>query len=266
MFPGMLIAGTFGVLALPATATGLAVLASFATPVLAGIAVVAVVQARGRLLIVPLALLLATTLAGWPGQLAASLITALGCMTLGAALVRLTPAPWLTLGILGMCAVDVLLLAAGIGQPAAALLSDASNGGALPTLHHAQLGSISTDYPDLILAAVVGGIFAGRAVQRRAAALLATLAGGYAALLLIADMVPATVPLALALVVVELGPSLARVVKARRLVPRRRCEPALSPLGSEACAARRYRALRSPKNLPADDDATATVVKLSHAT
>lgn len=208
VFPGILIAGTLGVLALPNMATGLVLLAGLATPPLAGIAMVAVVHGRHRaLLVVPFVLVLAATLTGWPGQLAASLVTALGCLTLGASLVQLTPAPWLTLGVLGMCAVDVLLLVAGIGQPADALLSKA--GGALPAFHYARLGPICEDYPDLVLAAVVGGILARRAVQRRAAVLVATLAGAYAALLTIADPLPATVPLTLALLLLELGPRLA---------------------------------------------------------
>jgi xanthine/uracil/vitamin C permease (AzgA family) len=55
--PGSLIVGTFGVLAVPLLASGLAVLADIATPVLAAIAVIAVVHGRHRsLLLVPLAL------------------------------------------------------------------------------------------------------------------------------------------------------------------------------------------------------------------
>jgi hypothetical protein len=213
VLPGMLLVGTFGVLALPPMATGLAMLAAVSTPALACIAMVAVVHGRRRrLLLVPLALVPATALAGWTGELAASLVTALGCLTLGAGLVRLTPARWLALGVLGMCAVDVILLAVGIGQPAAALLGHAMSSSDLPTLHHARLGPITTDYPDLMLAAVVGAILAGRAVQWRAAALVATLAAAYAGLLMVVDMVPATVPLAAALFVLE-RPRLPRLTK-----------------------------------------------------
>jgi hypothetical protein len=207
VLPGMLLVGTFGVLALPGMATGLAVLAAVATPALACIAVVAVVHGRRRwLLLVPPALVFGTALTGWAGQLAASLVTALGCLTLGAGLVRLTPAPWLALGVAGMCAVDVLLLTAGIGQPAAALLGDAMRGIELPALHHAQIGPIQTDYPDLILAAVVGAVLAGRVVRWRAAALVATLAGAYTGLLTVVTTVPDTVPLALALLVLHARP------------------------------------------------------------
>ena len=233
ILPSMLLVGTFGVLAQPAMANALVLLACFATPALACIAMVAVVRGRRRpsLLLVPLALMLATLLlTGWVGELAAGLVTALGCLTLGAGLVRLTPAPLLALGIVGMCVVDVLLLGAGIGQPAAALLSDAMSDSVLPALHHARVGPITTDYPDLVLASVVGAIVAGSAVQWRAAVLVATLAGGYTVLLTFADTLPATVPLALALLVLECGPPLARLVKRAPAVPAGRNAVTAAPL------------------------------------
>jgi hypothetical protein len=205
--PGSILVGTFGILALPLVARGLAVLAQMATPVLAAIAVLAVVHGRQRrLLLVPVALgAIAAGGWGWPGELAASLLTALGCLTLGAALVRLTPARWLYLGVLGMAAVDVLLLAVGVGQPADALLRDALGNTIQPTLAHAELGQFSLDYPDLVLAAVLGAIVAERAVQRRAAVLVAISAAAYGALFAFADVLPATVPLALVLALVEWG-------------------------------------------------------------
>jgi hypothetical protein len=192
---------------MPSLATGLAVLAAIATPVLAGIAVVAVVHGRHRvLLLVPPALAVAALAGtGLAAQLAASLLTALGCLTLGAAVVRLTPARWLKLGVLCMCAVDVLLLALGVGQPAAAILSNALSG-SRPMFDHAQLGRMTTDYPDLFLAAVLGGIVAGRAVQHRAAALVAILAAASGGFFAVAEILPATVPLVLVLVLVELAP------------------------------------------------------------
>jgi hypothetical protein len=210
--PGSLLVGTFGVLALPSLATGLAVLAAVATPVLAAIAAVAVIHgSRRAVLLVPLILgAVAMACTGLAQELAATVLTALGCLTLGAALVRLTPPRWLLLGIVSMAAIDVLLLAVGIGQPAAALFRDAS-GGIHPTFHRAVLGPISTDYPDLALAAVLGGIFAGRPTQQQAAALVTVLAAAYAALLTFADMLPATVPLVAALVLVEWGPHLVRL-------------------------------------------------------
>lgn len=207
--PGSLLFGTFGVLAVPSLATGLAILAVVATPVLASIAVVAVVH-RGRplLLLVPLALgAVAIAGSGIAAQLTASLLTALGCLTLGTAIARLTPARWLQLGVLSMAAVDVLLLALGVGQPAAALLGHALQGYG-PTFHEAQIGTMSQDYPDLVLAAVVGGVVAGRPIQPRAALLVAILAIVNGGLLAFASIVPATVAPMLVLALVEWMPRL----------------------------------------------------------
>jgi hypothetical protein len=207
--PGSLLFGTFGVLAMPSLATGLAILAGVATPVLAVIAVVAVVH-RGRwaLVMVPVALgVVALVGTGVAAELGASLLTALGCLTLGAAIVRLTPVRWLQLGVVAMAVVDVVLLATGIGQPAATLLDHALNGGG-PTFHRVELGSMSTDYPDLVLAAVLGGVVSGRAIQPRAGALVALLATLNGALFMLGDIVPATGPLVLALLLVEWRPRL----------------------------------------------------------
>jgi hypothetical protein len=218
VFPGSLIVGTFALLAHPAVTMDFALLASVATPALAAIAVVAFVRGRHRrLLLVPLLFLLGATLAGWPGQLAASLVTALGCLTLGAGLVRLIPAPWVGIGVLVMCAVDVVLLASGVGQPAGALLHSAVNG--LPALDCAQLGPITRDYPDLVLAAVIGGVLAGRPVQPRGAFLVAVLSGLYTSLLSIASVLPATVPLAVALVLLELRPLRSRLRPSLPAIP-----------------------------------------------
>jgi hypothetical protein len=112
VLPGALLVGTFGVLAVPHGATGLAVLAALA------------VLSAG-----------AVTLHSWPSQLASTALTALGCLTVGAALVRLTPLPWLAGGIAAMCIVDVALLATGVGQPAAHELKTALSHSALPEYH-----------------------------------------------------------------------------------------------------------------------------------
>jgi hypothetical protein len=220
--PGSLVVGTFGVLALPSLATGLAMLAAIATPVLAAIAVVAVVHGgRRRLLVVPAALAVAAAAGtGWPVEIAATLLTALGCLTLGAAFARLTPSHWLLAAVLSMGVVDVVLLALGIGQPAARLLHDALGSSSGPAFHRAELGARTLDYPDLVLAAVLGGIVSGRTVQRPAAVLAAVLAAAYGGLLTVVDIVPATVPLALVLVAVECGPRLRLAVAARRPRPR----------------------------------------------
>ena len=226
--PASLLVGTFGVLALPSLATGLAILAAVATPVLAAIAVASVVHGgRRSLLLLPLALgVVALACSGIAMELAATLLTALGCLTLGAALVRLTPTRPLQLGLLGMVVVDVVLLALGIGQPAAALLGDALKG-SQPAFHHAELGTATIDYPDLVLAAMLGGIVSGRAIQPRAGLLVAVLASAYSSLLAVVDMVPATVPLLLALALVEFRPLRVRAYQLPRKAYWAACGPGL---------------------------------------
>jgi hypothetical protein len=204
LLPGALMVGTFGVLAVPHGATGLAALAEVATPVLVGPAVLGVVRGPRQAWLAAVPLLGASALAlhSWPAALAASLLTALGCLTLGAALVRLTPLPWLVAGIAAMCIVDVALLATGVGQPAAAQLETALRHSGLPEFHRAQIGSMNRDYPDLVLAAVLGTALAGHARQRTAALLVAILASANGLFFLVADMLPATVPLGVAAVAV----------------------------------------------------------------
>jgi hypothetical protein len=72
-------------------------------------------------------------------------------------------------------------------------------------LDNAAIGSISIEYLDLLLAAVLGGIVAGHAIQRRAAVLVTMLAAGYGMLLPVVDPLPATVPVALAVILLRWG-------------------------------------------------------------
>jgi hypothetical protein len=200
VLPGALIVGTFGVLAVPGTATGLALLAAVATPVLIGIAVMAVLRGPRAAWLAAIALLTAAALAlhSWPAALAASALTAIGCLTLGAALVRLTPLPWLAAGIAVMCLVDVSLLGSGFGQPAAVQLHSALSDSGMPAFHQAQLGTVSKDYPDLVLAGVLGSALAGNARQLTAAVLVAVLVSANGVFFLVANTLPDTVPLAVA--------------------------------------------------------------------
>jgi hypothetical protein len=98
------------------------------------------------------------------------------------------------------------LLAVGVGQPAAALLREALASTVQLALDHAALGRFSLDYPDLVLAAVLGAMVADRAIQQPAALLVTISAGAYGALFAFADTLLATVPVALVRVLVEWGP------------------------------------------------------------
>jgi hypothetical protein len=203
VLPSALMVGTFGVLEVPHGATGLAVLAAVATPVLVGMAVMGVVRGPRLVWLAALPVLGgAMILHSWPAGLAATVLTALGCLTLGASLVRLTPVRWLAVGVAAMCVVDVVLLATGVGQPAAHQLEDALSHSSLPEFHRAQLGSMNRDYPDLVLAAVLGAVLAGNALQQTAAALVTVLASANGLLFLVADILPATVPLGMTAILV----------------------------------------------------------------
>jgi hypothetical protein len=203
VLPAALMVGTFGVLAVPHGATGLAVLAAVATPVLVVLAVIGVVRGPRWAWLATLPVLGAgVALHSWPAQLATTALTALGCVALGAVLVRLTPLPWLAAGIAAMCIVDVALLGTGVGQPAAHQLEIALRHSPLPEFHRAQLGSMNRDYPDLVLAAVLGAALAGHARQVTAAVLVTVLAAANGVFFAFADMLPGTVPLGVAAAVV----------------------------------------------------------------
>jgi hypothetical protein len=199
ILPGSIVIGTFGIRALPPVAIGLVVLAGIATPLLAAAAAVNVMRGpRAATLPLTLTLLIAAALiSGITGQISASMLTALGCSTLGMALVRLIPRELMLIGVLCMCVIDVTLLLLGAGQPAAALMTHAEAHVHRPVFDHATIGNISIDYPDLVLAAVLGGTVAGRRTQRRIALSVTILAGAYGMLLPVAGVLPATVPPAL---------------------------------------------------------------------
>jgi hypothetical protein len=227
VLPGALMVGTFGVLAVPHGATDLAVLAAVTTPLLVGVAVMGVVRGRRWVWLAALPLLAAgaVTLDSWPEQLATSVLAALGCLTVGASFVRLTPLPWLAGGTAAMCVADVVLLATGVGQPAAHQLQAALSDSALPEFHRAQLGSVSKDYPDLFLAAVLGSALAGNARQLTAAVLTAVLCSANGVFFLFADILPGTVPVAVAAAVILLLER--RSMRKRRPARARRQRPAL---------------------------------------
>lgn len=138
------------------------------------------------------------------GQLAALGLIAASCTVLGAALVAVTPARWLGLGIAATAAVDLVLVASGFLAPATLALNSAGVADSLPQLQRVELGPLTMGYADLFLPALVGALLATRARTRHWVALL-TLCFALAAglVFLVADRLPATVPVALALLVVE---------------------------------------------------------------
>lgn len=229
LLPAAILIGTFSVLAAPGLALALVLVAFAATPVLAVLAAVGVLRYTGvRVVAVTLVVGIGAALgSGWIGQVSDTVLTALGCLALGAALVRLVPRVWLPWGVLSMCLVDVVLLAVGVGQPAGAVMSGAASHIHAPALNQARIGPITTDYPDLILAAILGSSLGGGQLQRRAAVLVAVLVAAFGLLLPVLGALPATVPLALAFVLIS-----GHARRPRWLRPAR-C-PRVAPLPQEA--------------------------------
>lgn len=205
LLPGSILLGTFGPLALPSMASAIVLAGAIATPLLAAVAVIAVARGpRFALLVIALVLALAAALiSGWERQLSATLLTALGSLALGCAVARLIPPRWVVIGVLVMAAADMVLLASGVGHTAGALLADADANAHGPVFDRAAIGPITVDYPDLVLAAMLGGFLARRDQQWAAAGLVFVLAACFGLLLPIQSELPATVPLALALLAVE---------------------------------------------------------------
>jgi hypothetical protein len=189
------------------TATGLTYLALVAIPILAAAALGW--AARGSrpwlaLVAIPLFILAwadRTTLAG---QAAATLLSALSCVTLGVLLAAVTPPGWLKLGIIAMAAADSWLVVSDLLQAPNASLVAAAPGGGLPQLQSELFGSVSMGYGDLFVAAVLGAVLAREGRNQWPMALLTlVLAGAFDLLFFFVGELPATVPVALALIVAE---------------------------------------------------------------
>jgi hypothetical protein len=138
-------------------------------------------------------------------------------------LAAVAPPRWLKLGIVAMAVADVWLVVSDLLQKPNSLLVNARPapflGTHLPRLQSEVFGSVTLGYGDLFIAALLGAVLATSGRPRWPAALLTlVLAGLFDLLFLVVNELPATVPVALALIVVELWERRASV--ARRLRPR----------------------------------------------
>lgn len=138
------------------------------------------------------------------GGAAATALSGLGCVTLGWLLVCGVPASWLRLGVYAMAAIDVYFVASDLLQGPNAVLSAAAPAAGLPRLQAVHFGSAQMGFGDLFIAALVGCLLArSRPRQLQAAALVAVLALTFDLLFFAVDSLPATVPVAVALAVVQ---------------------------------------------------------------
>lgn len=138
------------------------------------------------------------------GETAAMVLSGLACIALGWLLVSVVPALWLRLGIYAMAAIDTWFVASDLLQGPNAVLSTASPAGDLPRLQAVHFGAAQMGFGDLFIAALVGCLLAGKgARQLRGAILVAALALAFDLLFFAVDELPATVPVALALALLQ---------------------------------------------------------------
>jgi hypothetical protein len=106
-----------------------------------------------------------------------------------------------------MAVADTALVVSDLLQRPNNALNAAHPVAGLPQLQSAVFGSAVMGYGDLFIAGVLGGLLAttvGRPLQLRAAALTAILALAFDLLFFFLDELPATVPVALALILIVL--------------------------------------------------------------
>jgi len=191
-----------------ASAQGLTYLALGAVPVLAAAALGWLMHGARppAALLVPALFALAWAEAGaLPGEAAALALSALSCVALGVLLAAVTPPRWLAAGIVAMALLDAGLVIADLLQRPNSALNAAHPAAGLPRLQSALLGSAVMGYGDLFIAGALGGLLAlaaGARVQSRAASLAAALALCFDLLFFFVKELPATVPVALTLIVV----------------------------------------------------------------
>jgi hypothetical protein len=204
--PASIVVVVFGIELLPDSADALAWLALVAVPPLAAFALAALLHGSRPVWAFAAAPLFALAWAAQgslAGEAAATALTALACVALGWLLVSVVPARWLRWGIYAMAAIDAFLVGAELLQGPSGVLVAADPGG-LPRLQVLEFGAARMGFGDAFVAATVGCLLAARPRRQAEGALvLAVLALSFDLLFFALDTLPATVPVAVALALVE---------------------------------------------------------------
>jgi hypothetical protein len=230
-----------------ASTKALTYLALVAVPLLAAFALAALVRGARpglALLVAPLFVLAWADRTGLAGEGAAVVLSALSCAALGALISVVTPERWLAAGIIAMAAADTALVVSEQLQRPNSALNAAHPAAGLPRLQSAIFGSAVMGYGDLFIAGAFGGLLAmhcARREQLRGAVLTGAIALCLDLLFLLVDELPATVPVALALVALALAARWGSVT-VRRAGMTRDAPPMPAPAGNEP---RRVRAIQS---------------------
>jgi hypothetical protein len=202
------IAATFLPPVSEALANELSTLALFTVPPLAMLgAGWACTRADPRLVpLVPVVLGIAWAFPASPaGATAALVLVAVAAAALAAVVAAVLPAPVAMAGIVAWAALDLTTaLAQGLERASRAITSAAPALVPELQLQRVELGTASMEFADLFVAAALGAVLAAQGRSRlRAALLVAGLAMALAPFFLVVDVVPGTVPVALALGVEE---------------------------------------------------------------
>jgi hypothetical protein len=200
------------------TAQGLTYVAVVAIPPLAAVALAWASRPEGRVtaarivgaVVWAAALFAAGSGHGLVSQTSRSLLSGLSCVTLGVLLAAVAPPGWLKLGIVAMAAADVWLVSSDLLQQPNTVLVNAHPapllGTPLPRLQSEAFGTVSMGYGDLFIAALFGAVTAAEGRRQWPAAVLTL---GFAAvfdlLFFFVNELPATVPVALTLIVLEVS-------------------------------------------------------------
>lgn len=153
------------------------------------------------------------------GDGAAAFITALSCITVGRLLAGLVPAAPLKVGIVAMAVIDAFLVFGNQLQGPNATLNAAVPAPGLPSLQFLDVTWARMGYGDVFVAGLLGGILAAEGRKQAPAALLVfILCCAWDALFLHFNTLPATVPIGVAIVILEVRN---RVSSSRALAPDR---------------------------------------------
>ena len=191
-----------------ASAQGLTYLALIAVPLLAALTLAVLMRgARPWLALLSPALfaLAWADRGGLAGEGAALALSGLSCVGLGVLIASVTPPRWLSAGIVAMALADSALVISDLLQSPNNALNAAHPAANLPQLQSAVFGSAVMGYGDLFIAGVLGGLLAaGRRSRSEGALLTAAIAMAMDLLFFFVSELPATVPVALALLVLLL--------------------------------------------------------------
>lgn len=205
---GSIVAVIFGIEAASQSAHALTYLALIAVPPLAAVALAG--AARGgrpvyAVAVLPLFALAWANRHGLIGEACGIALSLLACVTLGVLLAQVAPLSWLKVGIVLMAIGDTILVISQQLQAPNNLLNVAAPGLGLPQLQRAEFGSAIMGFGDLFIAAVFGAVLAAEGRRQAGPARLTLLlALAFNLLFFVTDLLPATVPVALALIATEL--------------------------------------------------------------